>query len=164
MQLYTMYDSANPLAIPLNNVDTVAGYINANYTWSNAEFGRWPNAVKVLIAVELDQWGLWKHANVFDIENGALTPQQARYAIEYRQSSRMPGNAVYCSLSNRAMVEKVMHGMHYYEWIADWTGIPHIVPGAAGTQYESNNQWDKSLITEEWRAALNKANRPWPLA
>lgn len=159
-----VYDSVNWPAIPAD-ARMVMGYCNGGYEWPEEAWARFPTAIKVIIAVELDQLGTWRKANMYDVENGALTIAQAKIAIQARQRIGKRGNILYCSRSNLDAAREGLRGLAYWTCIADWTGEPHQVPGCDMTQYENNGGlWDRSACySRELMTELDEVNRPWPL-
>lgn len=164
--MITMYDAAKAANIPAG-ARVVGAYPMGLYAWSAEDYDRFPHAVKVLIAVELDEAGKWKLCNVADVESGALTPAQAAEFVRYRQSAGKKGNTVYCSSSSLAAVQEACRGLAYWLWLADWDGQPLDLESAAAVQYRGNVApgYDLSAVfSEEWLAEIDAANRPWPLA
>jgi hypothetical protein len=155
----TMYDAVTPGNIPVS-AQVVAGYIDGAYAWSKADWNRFPDAEKVLITVTGSLTG-----NVADVENGDMTPDQARGWIEAKQQEGRRGCTVYCNRSTLPAVWAACRGHSYYIWVADWTGSPHAVNATIATQYSNvDNAYDLSVIySQEWLNAINGANRPWPL-
>lgn len=153
-----MYDAVTPANIPAS-AEVVAGYVDGTYAWPAEAWHRWPGALKVLITVFGSLTG-----NVADVENGDMTPAQARQWIEAKQQAHMRGCTVYCSLSNLGAVRAACKGLAYYIWVADWTNTAHRVPGTVATQYSNvNNAYDLSMVySQQWLDAIHQANHPWP--
>jgi hypothetical protein len=153
-----MYDAVTPHNIP-ESAEVVAGYIDGDYAWHRDDWNRFPDAIKVLITVS----GSLK-ANVADVENGDLTPEQAAKWIHDKQSQGMRGCTVYCNRSTLESVRKACHGMTYYAWVADWTGKAHAIHGCCATQYSNvDNAYDLSMVySQQWLDVINRMNRPWP--
>jgi hypothetical protein len=79
---------------------------------------RFPDSIVELIDRGLgDPTG---QANLFDVESGALTPQQAAERVRADQKAGKHWQTVYCSESNLPEVIDALHGTHYYNWIASW--------------------------------------------
>lgn len=154
------YDSARPLLIPAN-AQVVAGYCDGEYAWRPEDWGRFPDAVKIIITVFGDP-----RANVADIENFAMTPTRALDWLNDRQHDGHHGNALYFSRGSWPAVHNVFRGRQYYTWQADWTGQPHTVPGAAMVQWQNkpDQAYDLSTVyDQEFLEVLDATNRPWPL-
>jgi hypothetical protein len=153
----TMYDAAIPDNIP-DSAEVVAGYVDGPYAWSADAWQRWPGAEKVLITVTGSLT-----ANVADVENGAMTPDDARNWIAAKQGEHMRGCTIYCSRANLHAIWLACEGYGYYTWVADWTGSAHEVPNTVATQYSSNDDFDLSMVySQEWLDVLHAANKPWP--
>lgn len=164
--MITMYDGIKPGEIPAD-AEVTGCYPMGDYAWKPADYARFPHAIKVLIAIEFDSAGLWKHCNVADVERYALTPKDARVFLEYRQQvARKGGNAIYCNASTVPAVVAACKGLHYYLWVADWTNTAHEFGGAVAVQYETvPGRYDVSAVYNgDWLKAVDEANRPWPLA
>ena len=156
----TMYDAAVPDNIPAS-AQVVAGYIDGSYAWTADDWKKWPDADKVLITVT----GSLK-ANVADVENGAMTADDARNWIVAKQKEHMRGCTIYCSQANLNSVWSACKGHAYYIWVADWTGSAHEVAHTVATQYSSvDNRYDLSMVySQEWLDTVQAANNPWPIS
>jgi hypothetical protein len=157
-----MYDAANPDHIP-PGAQVVAGYLDGpDSAWPTAAWNRHPQAVKVLITTTGDLRG-----NVADVENGDLTPADARGWIQAKQARGMRGATIYCSRARLAEVRAACRGHAYYLWVGDWTGTAHPLPGTVATQYAGGPDalCDTSMIyDQDWLDLIDQVNRPWPLA
>lgn len=136
----TMYDSIHASAIP-KTAEMVAGWVDGIYAWTPADWALFPLARKVRISV------LGNPAEVADVENGALTIQQA-IARGY--------GTVYCSLNsweaNRAAYQSMGKAEPLW-WIADYDGVAQIPAGAIAKQYTDNppsNPYDTSVVADYW--------------
>ena len=154
-----MYDSVNPGLIP-GNVRMVAGYMDGDYAWTKEDWGRFPGAEKVIITVRGSLTG-----NVADVENGDMTPEQAPGWINAKQQAGKRGATIYCNRATMSTVQHYCRGHAYYLWVADWTGVAHIIPGTVAVQYKTvPDTYDiSSVSSQKWLDAINQANRPWPL-
>ncbi|MGH3165995.1 MAG: fibronectin type III domain-containing protein [Trebonia sp.] len=170
----TMYDGINSLAAGIAkrfpDAAMVAGYINGNYAWTQAEWDLFPHAVKVRISVTASA----DAGDVLDVEAGNATPDQTAGWIQRRKASGYYRPTIYC---NRATVPAVRQGTGAYIlgrdydiWVADWTGSPHEVtaPGTpsatcSATQYENTQDYDISAVYDGgWphRTAPNPPTKP----
>jgi hypothetical protein len=145
-----MYDSTTAADIPAD-AQLVAGYVDGDFAWSQADFTRFPHAITITV------FG-GQVADVCDREAGDLTPDQAASWI-----AQYPGNIVYCDRSAIpdiliAMRQAGIPASQFSLWIADWTGQAHMVsiPGynVVATQYAnpafgSGGHYDLSLVTPE---------------
>lgn len=141
----TMYDSVSASAIPAD-AQMVAGYVDGAYRWSDADWARFPNAVKVRIATQPGT----DDGDGCDVERGDLVPAQARTYIERRQAAGVPQPFVYCGLATVGQVQSACQGLLYWLWIADWTGQPHPLSYAAAVQYADGKMlgtgYDLSIV------------------
>ena len=91
------------------------------------------------------------HASVLDVEPGDATPQQAATWVQQRETAH-PGQiaVVYTMRSDWAAAQQAVSALpHTMQanvrwWIADPTGVPHIVPGASATQWYWGPSYDIS--------------------
>lgn len=151
----SMADSVTARDIPVGKFDLVAGYVDGLYKWSDADWALHASSQHVRITV----LGTVDGADVADVENGDLTPDEAAaWAARVIYAGRTP--ALYFSRSafgavNAAMVAAGINPSQWTVWAADWTGSPHILPGTYATQwadpaYGSGGHFDVSLVTDYW--------------
>lgn len=144
-----MYDSTKPSLIPAD-VAMVAGYINGMYAWSQADWRRFPHAAHVRIDVTgADPFG----SDVADVERGDLSIAGAVQWVEMRQRERGWWSCCYVDRSNLAELRDAMGNLHTMFWVADWTGVPHVVEGEriCAVQYLSTSHYDVSeVFSPEW--------------
>ncbi len=154
----TMYDSVTAANIP-PTAEIVAGYIDGLYAWSDADWARFPLALKVTIAVfAVDD------ADVLDVEHGDATPAEAP-AWVLRQRARGADPTVYVSFDNLLAVADAFDaaGVEYPRWwIADYQTppVPRLIPGSAATQYEDAGPYDLSITDGVWPASPPKPKPP----
>lgn len=134
-QQTTMYDAVNANNIP-TGAQGVAGYVDGKYAWTDAEWALFPDAYKVRITV----FGA-ADADCIDVENGDATPQTAASWLDSH-----PNGLVYFSLDSQSAVDTACAGKTYRKWIANWTNVPHLVPGSVATQWTSNAKYDVSEV------------------
>ena len=88
-------------------------------------------------------------ANVLDVEPGDATPAGAAQWVQQRLSAQPHAVAiVYTMMSDwqqvkdnvAALPASMQSNVRY--WIADPTGVPHMVPGASATQWYWGNSYD----------------------
>jgi hypothetical protein len=145
---YEIYDSVTPSQIPAHH--EVATYATGAYAASPAQVaGR-----KVLW---IDTTGGDSKANVLDVEPGDATPPMAATWAAHRLQSRPDALArIYTMRSEwpavRAAIATLPAKMqaHVRWWIADPTGVPHIVPGAQATQWYWGQNYDISTATAQF--------------
>lgn len=146
-----MYDSITAADIPAGAA-MVAGYVDGIYRWSDADWARFPIAVKVRIAVS----AFTNDGHVLDQETGNATPDQAPGWVQLRRATGADPS-VYTNLNNWARLRAAFQAQgvpepHY--WIAEWTGVPHSIPGTVACQYAnpvfSGGHYDLSLVDDFW--------------
>jgi hypothetical protein len=144
---YQMYDSVTPSAIPGGKA--VATYADGPYAAS-------PSQVTGHSSVTwIDTNGSDpKGANALDVEPGDATPQMAATWAAQRLDAHPHGIAViYTMRSDWAATQAAIsglprwqqHGVRY--WIADPTGVPHLVPGSSATQWYWGTNYDISTVS-----------------
>lgn len=145
-----MYDSVTWQAIPAD-AELVAGYLDGLYRWPNEAWQRFPNAVKVYIVINpRNDSGL-----VLDCEWGDATPADCPGWIRMRQASGLAIPTIYCSASVVPDVQAACTGLTFDLWVAHYTGVEHLEPGSAATQWAdpdagSGGDWDISLCQSWW--------------
>jgi len=148
----TMYDAVDVAAIP-KDATIVAGYVDGNWPTYGALVKAFPNAQRVSITT-IGVIG----AMVGDCETGDLTPQTAaEWAKARLQTGRRP--CIYYARSNAQAVGAALAAVGVAVgdvdfWVADWTGVAHLVPGSVATQYSdprtSGGNFDISETIEGW--------------
>jgi hypothetical protein len=145
-----MYDGINALAAGIArqfpNAAKVAGYLNGTFAWSQADWDLFPHADHVTISITAGA----NAGDVLDVETGDATPGQTAGWIAMRKAAGLYRPTVYCSLdvipAVRVGTGRYILGKDYDIWAADYTGVPHEVPGCAATQYESTANYDVSVV------------------
>lgn len=145
----TMYDSVTAKDIPAHAA-MVAGYVDGKFRWSQADWGRFPHAIKVRIAVSPHT----DDGHVLDVEPGDSTPAQAPAWIRMRHAAGLARPTIYCNRSTWPAVRAACKGLTYEVWIAEWTGHQHGIAGAAACQWAtpglgSAGHYDISLVTDD---------------
>jgi len=142
---YLIYDSVTPSSIPAHHV--VATYATGSYAVSRSQVAGRP-------VVWIDTTGKYYAARVLDVEPGDATPSQAANWARHRLSTRPNAQAVIYTMRSewpavKAAVATLPSGMrsHVRWWIADPTGVPHIVPGSNATQWYWGSNYDISSAT-----------------
>lgn len=160
-----MYDAINSDVgnIP-PNAYAVGGYLNGLYTWSLGDWQRfsgWWVPIWIYIpgrtvngqadgqaAAMLsngESLGLKPGSTVvLDVEGGDAGPVSAHYAGDWCAAVRANGMSpsIYTSRSTWGVLQPA--GPDDW-WIAEWTGQPHSIPGAAAVQYADPGPYDLSL-------------------
>jgi len=157
----TMYDSVTATAIP-TNAAVVAGYVDGAYAWSNADWARFPESVKVRIAV----FASTNDGHVLDVEDGDATPAQAPGWVRMRRAAGLDP-IVYCNASTwpsviSAFSSAGIAGPPY--WIAQYDGSPAIPSGAVAKQYNdppgSGGEYDISNASQAFIDAVTGESMP----
>jgi hypothetical protein len=138
---YTIYDSVTPSTIPSGQAAAV--YANGAYAASSAQ------AAGHHSLLWIDTNGSDPAANVLDVEPGDATPAGAAQWVQHRLTSQPHSVAiVYTMMSDWGQVkENVAHLPGWMQsqvryWIADPTGVPHVVPGSSATQWYWGSNYD----------------------
>jgi hypothetical protein len=143
---YALYDSVHPAAIPPHH--KVAVYATGSYAAAASQVvgrGR---------VVWIDVNGTDPAASALDVEPGDATPASAaiwawhrlhanRHALARIYTMRSEWGATQAAIARlpRSMRSRVRW------WIADPTGVPHLVPGSDATQWYWGPNYDISLAT-----------------
>jgi hypothetical protein len=136
-----MYDSVTPADIS-RDAEIVAGYIDGEWAWSDADWALFPKAekVRITISASLDD------GRVLDVENGDATPEQAPgWSVMRRKATVNPlggRDCIYTSLDNWPAVKAAYAAAKVAEpdyWIAEYQTPPDstIPEGAVAKQYAS---------------------------
>jgi hypothetical protein len=143
-QPYWIYDSVTPSSLPSSS-QAVAVYANGNYAASPAQVGRRG------LVLWIDTNGSDIHADVLDVEPGDATPSQAATWVAQKLDASPNSVAiVYTMRSDWGAVQAAINALpwwmpsHTRYWIADPTGVPHIVPGSQATQWYWGQNFDIS--------------------
>lgn len=151
-----MYDSITAADIPANAA-IVAGYVSGRYKWSNADWARFPHAVKVRIATQANV----NDGHVLDVEPGDATPAQAPGWVHMRRLAGVVPT-VYCSASTWDAVRNAFRSANVPEplyWIARYDNRPELMAGAIAKQYinppTSGGHYDLSIVADYWPGVEN---------
>jgi hypothetical protein len=149
-----MYDSVTWEAIP-TNAEVVAGYVDGRFRWPDEAWARFPNSVKVRIAV----FATTNDGDVLDCENGDATPAQCPDWIRMRQTAGLAKPTIYVNRSQRTAVESACSGLNYSLWIATLDGTTAI-DGSVAVQYAgsslSGGNYDLSVIQDSsWPSSIH---------
>jgi hypothetical protein len=141
VQPYLIYDSVTPTSIPAHQ--EVATYVNGAYAASTSSVAGRRNVLWI------DTNGSDPKANVLDVEPGDATPAGAAAWVNTKLNADRGGTAiVYTMISDWQQVKANVAGLpnwmqsHVRYWIADPTGVPHVVPGSNATQWYWGNNYD----------------------
>lgn len=148
-----MHDGINSDApsIPAN-AQIVAGYVDGLYKWSDTDWARFPQSVKVRIAV----FATTDDGHVLDCEPGNNTPASSVDWVLMRRRAGMDPT-VYCGRNTwwseirAAFQARGVPEPHY--WVADY-GVsqsnPQIPSGALALQYADVGPYDLSVVADYW--------------
>jgi hypothetical protein len=137
-----IYDSANPAAIPPGVM--CATYATGDYAVPAAEMAGRPT-------IWIDAWGTDPAASALDVEPGDATPSMVPDWVEQHLALEPSDNArIYTMLDEWPAVQQAVATLPAWMqarvrwWIADPTGVPHMVPGASATQWYWGPNYDIS--------------------
>ncbi|HUD37398.1 MAG TPA: hypothetical protein VMR14_10905 [Streptosporangiaceae bacterium] len=143
---YLIYDSTTPSALPAQHV--AAAYATGDYAASPTQLAGHRQIVWI------DTTGHDPAASALDVEPGDATPSLAANWADQRLSEHPHALAViYTMRSEWPAVQAAVDGLpqHMQDrvrwWIADPTGYPHVVPGAAATQWYWGSSYDITTAT-----------------
>jgi len=140
---YLVYDSVTPGTLPSGQPAAV--YANGAYASSSSQVAGHSSVLWI------DCNGSDPSANVLDVEPGDASPAGAAQWVDARLTSHPNSVAiVYTMLSDWQAVQGSVGGLpswmqsHVRYWIADPTGVPHVVPGSSATQWYWGSNYDIS--------------------
>ncbi len=149
---YLVYDSVMPAAIPANQ--RVATYVNGPYAASSAAVaGREP-------VLWIDTNGSDPAASALDVEPGDATPAGAAQWVQQKLAAQPNSIAIVYTMQsewqqvkdNIAALPGWMQSRVRY-WIADPTGVPHVVPGSSATQWYWGSTYDITTANPDFQAS-----------
>jgi hypothetical protein len=137
-----IYDSATPAAIPAGVM--CATYATGDYAVPAAEMAGRPT-------IWIDAWGTDPAASALDVEPGDVTPSMVPEWVREHLALEPSDNArIYTMLDEWPAVKQAVATLPAWMqarvrwWIADPTGVPHMVPGASATQWYWGPNYDIS--------------------
>jgi hypothetical protein len=146
---FLIYDSVTPSAIPAHRM--IATYATGGFAVPASQ-------VAGRHVLWIDTRGTDPQAAALDVEPGDATPAiAAQWA--WHKLSATPGAVarIYTMISEWPAVKAAVAGLphrmrsHVRYWIADPTGVPHIVPGASATQWYWGRNYDISTADPGFR-------------
>lgn len=145
----TFYDSVTASRIPRDAVG-VMGYDDGLYKWSAADWGLFPNAVHVHIAV----FASTNSGQVLDVERYDASPDQAPGWVTMRRNAGVDPS-VYMNMSTWPAVRSAFQAQDIAEphyWVAQYDNVQQIPSGAVAKQYYNNNAlgYDMSVVEDFW--------------
>ncbi len=140
---YQIYDSTTPSSIPAGQQAAV--YSDGAYAATPSQVAGHPGTIWI------DTNGSNPSANALDVEPGDATPAQAGQWVAQKLTDTPNQVAiVYTMRSDWPAVQAAIGQLppwmqsHVRWWIADPTGVPHMVPGASATQWYWGPNYDIS--------------------
>jgi hypothetical protein len=140
---YTIYDSVTPGSIPSSQPAAV--YADGNYAASASQMSGHHSVLWI------DANGSDPNANVLDVEPGDATPAGAAQWVQAHLKAQPNSVAIiYTMRSDWSAVQDAVGGLpsseqsHVRYWIADPTGVAHVVPGSSATQWYWGSSYDIS--------------------
>jgi len=138
---YLIYDSVTPSTVPAGQ--PIATYANGAYAASPSSVAGHGNVLWI------DTNGSDPGANALDVEPGDATPSGAAQWVWTKMRADHGATAiVYTMISDWSSVKANIGALpswmqgHVRYWIADPTGVPHVLPGANATQWYWGNNYD----------------------
>ena len=140
---YQVYDSVTPSAIPAGA--RVATYATGGYAVSPASVAARSHVTWI------DTNASDPRAAALDVEPGDATPAQAAAWTWHKLHAAAGDTAIIYTMRSEwpatqqaiaTLPQPMQHQVRY--WIADPTGVPHIVPGASATQWYWGQNFDIS--------------------
>lgn len=146
---YFMYDSVEPGALPAGQAAAV--YATGPYAAQSSQVAGHNSLLWI------DTMGSDPAANVLDVEPGDATPSGATQWVKARLTANHNAVAIVYTMRNDwqevkdgvATLPSWMQSKVRY-WIADPTGVSHIVPGASATQWYWGGQYDISTASPDF--------------
>jgi hypothetical protein len=146
---YLVYDSVSPGALPAGQ--SAAVYANGAYAVPASQVAGHHSLLWI------DTNGSDPSANVLDVEPGDSTPDGAAHWVNTKLRQQPHSVAiVYTMTSEWQAVKDRIGGLpswmrsHVRYWIADPTGVPHVVPGSDATQWYWGSSYDISTANPDF--------------
>ena len=149
---YLIYDSVAPSSIPTGQ-RVVATYANGAYAASARAVGRFGSVLWI------DTNGSDPAASALDVEPGDATPAGAAKWVRQRLKAYPRSLAIiYTFRTDWQQVKNSVAGLPAWMrsriryWIADPTGVPHVVTGSSATQWYWGNSYDITTANPDFLA------------
>jgi len=147
---YLIYDSVTPTSVPWGK--SVAAYANGHFRASVSDVAHHDNVLWI------DINGSRSDAMVLDVEPGDATPAGAAQWVRARLNSHRDSIAiVYTFRAAWPSVKHYVGGLPSWMqsrvryWIADPTGVPHVIPGSSATQWYWGKSYDISTANHNFQ-------------
>jgi hypothetical protein len=141
---YLVYDSVTPGMLPSSQPAAV--YADGAYAASSSEMSGHHHSV-----LWIDTNGSDPNASALDVEPGDATPASAAQWVTAHLAKQPHSVAIiYTMRSDWSAVQDAVGGLPSWEqshvryWIADPTGVAHVVPGSSATQWYWGSNYDIS--------------------
>ena len=147
---YTIYDSVTPGSLPSNQPAAV--YADGAYAASASQVSGHHSVLWI------DTNGSDPNANALDVEPGDATPAGAATWVQAHLAQPHSVAIIYTMRSDWSAVQAAVGGLPSWEqshvryWIADPTGVPHVVPGSSATQWYWGSNYDISTANPNFAA------------
>lgn len=147
---YLIYDSVTPRSVPWGK--SVAAYTNGKFRASISDVAHHDNVLWI------DINGSNPEAMVLDVEPGDATPAGAAHWVQKRLNRHR--NSIAIVYTFRAAWPSVKHHVgglppwmrsRVRYWIADPTGVPHVLPGSSATQWYWGKSYDISTAKHNFQ-------------
>ena len=146
---YLMYDSVTPGSLPSSQPAAV--YADGAYAASASQASGHHSLLWI------DTNGSDPNANALDVEPGDATPSSAAQWVQAHLSKQPHSVAIiYTMRSDWSAVQDAVGGLPSWEqshvryWIADPTGVPHVVAGSSATQWYWGAHYDITTANPEF--------------
>jgi hypothetical protein len=146
---YLIYDSVKPEKLPQDKAAAV--YVNGSYAASSSQMKGRDSVLWI------DTNGSDPSANVLDVEPGDATPYGAAQWVQHRLSAQPDSVAIVYTMRSQwqAVKDNVGHLPGWMQskvryWIADPTGVPHVVPGSDATQWYWGDSFDVTTANPDF--------------
>jgi hypothetical protein len=147
---YLIYDSVTPGTLPSDQAAAV--YADGAYAASSSQVSGHHSVLWI------DANGSDPNANVLDVEPGDATPAGAATWVQAHLKAQPHSEAIiYTMRSDWSAVQDAVGGLPSWEqshvryWIADPTGVPHVVPGSSATQWYWGSNYDISTANPNFQ-------------
>jgi hypothetical protein len=141
VDLVDMYDGISVSQWPAG-VQYGLAYTDGRYANRQAILNRFPGITLQTISAVGQAHAMW-----IDCEPGCVWPPAVAVAL-YQRWIPAGCRGIYCAQSTKPAVRQaaIFAGVSPQIFGVDWTGVPHIVPGEAQTQYRNTPGFDVSSI------------------
>lgn len=140
------YDAVTTTACP-DGAPLYLGYSDGQWPNANAMAALHPTARVVTVTTNPAH----RYGDMLDVENGDASPSDVvPWLVARRAAGAWP--SIYCGLSNWIACQQPVWAAHIVEppwFVAHYTNVEHIEPGAVGTQWTTGD-YDTSAVADFW--------------